>query len=696
MGKRDRGHPSDSTPPTASGVGAEPREPGAHPSAAREGRHRSKRADPSPGDPLSDAEGGKGRDGGNGSDRAPRTGIVATVHGSKCWVLDGQERVECFFRGKVLKDRSLALVVGDRVSYEPLGSGQGVVAAVESRRTELRRSVREAGRRMADRRGGGKVAAHAQDQVVLANADQAVLVVAAREPGIDLERLDRSLALARAAGLELAIVVNKMDLADAGAIQAVMHPYEEMGIPVLYLSATRDQGLSGLRERTRGRVSLFWGGSGVGKSTLSGKLTGRAIKVGVWNEKNPRGPHTTTDSCLYPLPYGGYLADTPGFDTLLLDTLSEEAHPESWLLPEAALQTARCRFANCTHRGEPGCAVKGGVLEGGVDRRRYRRYLTLASELGAAGEGAAGDEIVLVGGELFRRLRDSDRDDLVEAWTALGKTSWCYYWPFLRCYDTPNRQALWRKIGENWCLFVARSSEKGEQLNLLFPPLGPTPEEALPECLKLLRAANGRPRAKIMWLDEEDAAGLRGYRGIKLRGKGNEYWYRPEEVLSLQGRRFRTVRRQIARAESEHEIAVRPYTMADLPACLALLADWCDSQGSRYLRVLDREYTEAALRRYDRFSREELFGGVVEVAGEPRAFFLGGAQSSTVGHAFVMKADVAIPGLSYFAKRELLRWLGDHAWVNDAGDLRSEGLRQFKQSFRPAALRPIYQAVVTW
>lgn len=620
---------------------------------------------------------------------AVREGIVATVHGDRCVVLDGAERVECFLRGKFLKERAAPLVVGDRVEYEPQGAGQGIVAAVRPRCTELRRSVREAGRRKADRR------APAQEQVILANAEQAILVAAAREPGVSLDRLDRSLALARAAGLEVAIVVNKMDLADCQAIRALMQPYERIGIPVLYLSAAREEGLEALRELTCGRVSLFWGGSGVGKSTLAGKLTGQQIKVGVWNQKNPRGPHTTTDPCLYPLPYGGYLADTPGFDTLLLDTLAEEVHPEAWLLTEAEQKQRPCRFANCTHRGEPGCGVKGSVLEGELDRRRYRRYLLLAAELREAGDGEAGDEIALVGGELFRRLRDADRDDLVEAWLSLGKTSWCYYWPFLRCYDTPNRQVLWRKFGDNWCLFVARATQEGHQLNLLFPPLGPASEEALPECLKLLRAANSRPRAKIMWVDEEDAEGLRNLRGVKLKPKGEEYWYRPEEVLELTGRRFRTVRRQIARLK-QHQLAVRPYTAADLPTCLALLEEWCDTQGTRYLRVLDREYTEAALRRYDRFTREELFGGVVTVDDQVRAFFLGGSQSPDVGQAFVLKADVTIPGLSYWAKRELLRWLGDHAWVNDAGDLRSEGLRQFKRSFRPAALRPIYQAIVTW
>jgi hypothetical protein len=143
-------------------------------------------------------------------------------------------------------------------------------------------------------------------------------------------------------------------------------------------------------------------------------------------------------------------------------------------------------------------------------------------------------------------------------------------------------------------------------------------------------------------------------------------------------------------------LLVRPYTSADLRPCLALLSQWNEEQGVRYLLVLDREYTEAALRHYGEFAREELFAGVVEIEGVIRAFFMGGSLTREVGHAFIMKADVSVPGLSYYTHLELLRWLGDHPWVNGGGDLRSEGLRQFKNSFRPAERRPIYQAVLTW
>src|SRR5204862_6158253 len=99
------------------------------------------------------------------------------------------------------------------------------------------------------------------------------------------------------------------------------------------------------------------------------------------------------------------------------------------------------------------------------------------------------------------------------------------------------------------CLFVARHTEEGPRLSLLFPPLGTSPEQALPECVKLLRAVNGRARAKIMWIDAEDASALRGLRGLRLRSKGTEYWYRPDQVVEARGRRFHTLRRQIRRIE---------------------------------------------------------------------------------------------------------------------------------------------------
>ena len=173
---------------------------------------------------------------------------------------------------------------------------------------------------------------------------------------------------------------------------------------------------------------------------------------------------------------GGFLADTPGFDWLHLDTLGDEEHPQEVLLPDSHLEPRRCRFANCTHRGEPGCAVTRGVLAGGSIRTVWAYLGPWPPSCGPRPTPAADREVAILGGELFHRLRDRTATISSRLWTALGKTSWCYYWPFLRLYGyAPNREVLWREVAGNRCLFVARHLEDGPRGLLLFPPLGPAP-----------------------------------------------------------------------------------------------------------------------------------------------------------------------------------------------------------------------------
>src|SRR2546425_5860483 len=193
----------------------------------------------------------------SGRSNLMREGIVAAVLGPRCVVLEERQAVQCVLRGKLLRSGvPFPVVVGDRVAYEPLGGDQGVVERVHPRLTELRRSTRERLRRKGERRAAG------QEQVVLANAEQVVIVAAAREPGLDFSIIDRALALARASGLAPALCINKMDLADRPAIERLMAPYLRAGVPVVYVSAETGEGLDALRALLAGRVSLFWGGSG--------------------------------------------------------------------------------------------------------------------------------------------------------------------------------------------------------------------------------------------------------------------------------------------------------------------------------------------------------------------------------------------------------------------------------------------------
>lgn len=325
-------------------------------------------------------------------------GIVSVVFGARCEVLVDGASLPCLLRGR-LKQEAGSIAVGDHVEYARLDEHTGVVERILPRRNELARSNRERPRR----RGGSE---SFPKQVVLANPDQVVFVAAARDPGINFDLMDRALALARSAGLPSAICVNKMDLAPEADVLRLMRPYEQMGVQVIYTSAEHRRGLEALEPLLKDRVSFFWGGSGVGKSSLIRALTGQEVKVGKWRVDNPRGPHTTNVTRLYPLPYGGLLADTPGFDWLALDTVDTAPDQITLLLPEALSLAEGCRFPGCAHCGEPGCAVMAAVLDGRIDRGRYARFRASVAE--SAPRPSQPTELVSSGDELFFRMREGN------------------------------------------------------------------------------------------------------------------------------------------------------------------------------------------------------------------------------------------------------------------------------------------------
>jgi ribosome biogenesis GTPase len=375
-------------------------------------------------------------------------GTVSVVFGSRCEVLDGGRPVPCLLRGR-LRQAAGSLAVGDQVEYASLGGGQGVVERLLDRRNEISRSNRERNRRSAP-------GAYPR-QVVLANPDQVVFVAAARNPGLDFPLMDRALALARSARLPSAICVNKMDLAPEREILRLMAPYERLGVPVLYASAEERHGLEALRTLLAGKLSFFWGGSGVGKSSLIRALTDFDLKIGRWRDDNPRGPHTTNVTRLYPLPSGGLIADTPGFDWLALDTVEEAPDAVDHLLPEAAALSSRCRFPGCTHCGEPDCAVMQAVLLGEIDRGRYARFRQEVAEGEPPHAPAA--EVHSTGEELFFRERQGN----AYVWTT-------FTMHHLFSEANPERGAFLERLGvplgagePGWVVFQEKAAARASQ-----------------------------------------------------------------------------------------------------------------------------------------------------------------------------------------------------------------------------------------
>lgn len=291
-----------------------------------------------------------------------RTGLVVARTGGRFRVATGAGEVTAVLRGKAKRDRYDRVVVGDRVVLDAAGAG-GVhgIAAVEPRRNLLER-------RTPSGRGNRPVAA---------NLDRVYVVTSAADPQPVPQLIDRLCAIAEANDIPVSLVINKVDLAPGEAVAA---RYHHAGYQVHQVSARTGQGLQELFAELAGRESLFTGASGVGKSTILNRLQpGLALRTGQVSEKTRRGRNTTVAAVLVPLAGGGWLVDTPGFSDVGLWGI--EPRELARCFPDLRAPLEHCRFPDCRHLEEPGCAVRQAVAAGTVAADRYASYRVLLEEL---------------------------------------------------------------------------------------------------------------------------------------------------------------------------------------------------------------------------------------------------------------------------------------------------------------------------
>jgi ribosome biogenesis GTPase len=212
--------------------------------------------------------------------------------------------------------------------------------------------------------------------VLIANPDQAIFVFAAANPSPRLRMLDRFLVVAESNHVPAVLCINKCDLVDAADLNAQFEVYRNIGYHVLFTSVHTGQGLLELQNLLQGKISILSGPSGVGKSSLLNALQpGLGVAVKSVSSATEKGRHTTVHPELFPLPSGGWLADTPGIRSLALYDL-EPVELDAYFV-EIAPHVSQCEFSDCSHQHEPGCAVKRALAAGKISLERYNSYLSI-------------------------------------------------------------------------------------------------------------------------------------------------------------------------------------------------------------------------------------------------------------------------------------------------------------------------------
>lgn len=283
-------------------------------------------------------------------------GIIIKGIGGFYYIRTDNGIYECRARGK-FKNQNLTPLVGDKVMMSVVDSDEmkGVVEEILPRSTELIRPS-------------------------VSNVDQAIIVFSIKNPMPNMMLLDKMIVLAENSGLQIIICFNKSDLDTQFDYDLISENYRAAGYTTLKTCALTGEGVETLNEMLAGRISVFSGPSGVGKSSLLNAVESDfTLKTGVISEKIKRGKHTTRHSELLELQNGGWVVDTPGFTSL--STAEIEPEELSGLFPDFKAFADQCRFDNCLHLNEPGCGVKEAVDKNVLAKQRYDSYVYLYNEI---------------------------------------------------------------------------------------------------------------------------------------------------------------------------------------------------------------------------------------------------------------------------------------------------------------------------
>ena len=300
------------------------------------------------------------------------TGLVIKNAGSWYTVKtdDGGQLIDCKIKGnfrlKGIRSTN-PVAVGDRVTIIPNAEGTAFITAIEDRRNYIIRKSSNLSK---------------QSHIIAANVDQAFLVVTVNYPQTSTTFIDRFLASAEAYRVPVTLLFNKTDLLSEEELryqQMMIDLYDTVGYQCLAMSAETGEGIDKVMDMLTGKVTVLSGNSGVGKSTLINRLLpGVNLRTSDISDAHNSGMHTTTFSEMIPLPLGGYIIDTPGIKGF--GTFDIEPEELTGYFKEIFRFSKECRFSNCTHTHEPGCAVLKAVEEHFISQSRYQSYLSMMED----------------------------------------------------------------------------------------------------------------------------------------------------------------------------------------------------------------------------------------------------------------------------------------------------------------------------
>lgn len=274
-------------------------------------------------------------------------------------------RIKGKFRTKGIKTTN-PVAVGDRVAVERQ-AGEGVIYDILDRKNYIIRKSTNLSR---------------QAHIIAANVDQAILVTTLKHPEVSTVFIDRFLASVEAYNIPAVLIFNKVDLCDEEdrwLLRALMDVYQNVGYTCLAVSAETGEGVEEVKQLLQDKVSVFSGQSGVGKSSLINRIEPElTLKTAKISEMHDTGKHTTTFAEMFELSFGGYIVDTPGIRAFGL--VHMEKNEISHYFPEIFKYAEDCRYYNCTHIHEPGCAVLEAVKEGKISETRYFSYVSMFEE----------------------------------------------------------------------------------------------------------------------------------------------------------------------------------------------------------------------------------------------------------------------------------------------------------------------------